>query len=237
MVLSIGVLLLSRKTVPVQLSQAMMDRRKESAAVTDSFRLGGTVEHASRLARGDRGGSLMKARRNIITAGVISGGLILGITACGSTPSSSAASQNTPAAAAASSAAAAGGGGSSVTDTNPADSAACNGLVSPASALIADNGDDPGGLDLDAVGTALQGPTDGGTDSDPQGNSDMSLSLATAFNALGDDTTGGGTTSMTTASVTADAQAVVSGCNSAGVLIPSGFASAVAADAMTNSAQ
>ncbi len=64
----------------------------------------------------------------------------------------------------------------------------------------------------------------------------MSQSLATAFNTLGDDTTGGGTSSMTAASVTTDGQAVVSGCESAGISLPSGFASAVSAAAMANSA-
>jgi len=126
--------------------------------------------------------------------------------------------------------------GGSSTDTNQADIAACHDVSQAAPALISDNGDPSSSVDLVTVGSALQGPTDGGTDADPVGNSDMSLSLATAFVALGDDTTGGGTTSMTTASVSADAQAVVSGCVAAGVLIPSGFTSAVAAAAMANSA-
>jgi hypothetical protein len=129
--------------------------------------------------------------------------------------------------------AAAGGSGA---DTNQADIAACQDVAQAAPALISDNGDPSSSLDLVTVGSALQGPTDGGTDGDPVGNGDMSQSLATAFVALGDDTTGGGTTSMTTASVTADAQAVVSGCVAAGVLIPSGFVSAVAAAAMADSA-
>jgi hypothetical protein len=64
----------------------------------------------------------------------------------------------------------------------------------------------------------------------------MSQSLATVFNALGNDVSGGGTSNMTAESVTADAQAVVSGCASAGVSLPSGFASAVSAAAMNSAA-
>src|SRR5579859_5393049 len=126
--------------------------------------------------------------------------------------------------------------GGSGTDTNQADIAACHEVAQAAPALIADNGDLSTSLDLVTVGSALQGPTDGGTEADPVGNSDMSQSLATAFVALGDDTSGGATTSMTTASVTADAQAVVSGCTAAGVVVPSGFVSAVAPAAMADSA-
>jgi hypothetical protein len=89
--------------------------------------------------------------------------------------------------------------------------------------------------DLGAIEGDLSGPegTAGGSDGDPTGNSDMSQSLATAFNALDDDVSGGGTSNMTAKSVTADAQAMVSGCASAGVSLPSGFASAVSAGAMS----
>ena len=116
------------------------------------------------------------------------------------------------------------------TDTNSADAAACSHLVPDAQQLIADNGDAASSIgDIGAIGQDLQGVdgTDGGSSSDPTGNSDMSQSLATVFNALGDDVSGGGTSNMTAESVTADAQAVVSGCASAGVSLPSGFASAV----------
>ena len=64
----------------------------------------------------------------------------------------------------------------------------------------------------------------------------MSQSLATVFNALEADVSGDGTSSMTAESVTADAQAVVSGCASAGAALPSGFASAVATGAMSQAA-
>ena len=124
------------------------------------------------------------------------------------------------------------------TDTNSADAAACSHLVRDAQQLIADNGDAVSSSgDIGAIGQDLQGVdgTDGGSSSDPTGNSDMSQSLATVFNAVGDDVSGGGTSNMTAESVTGDAQAVVSGCASAGVSLPSGFASAVSA-AATNSA-
>jgi hypothetical protein len=125
------------------------------------------------------------------------------------------------------------------TDTNSADAAACSHLVPAAQQLIAAG--NPDGVssieDIGDIGLRLQGPdgTDGGNPSDPTGNSDMSQSLATVFNALGNDVSGGGTSNMTAESVTADAQAVVSGCASAGVSLPSGFASAVSAAAMAGS--
>ncbi len=128
---------------------------------------------------------------------------------------------------------------SGVTDTNSADAAACSHLVPDAQQLIADNGDAASSIgDIGAIGEDLQGVngTDGGLPSDPTGNSDMSQSLATAFNALGEDVSGGGTGNMNAESVTADAQAVVSGCASAGASLPSGFASAVSAGAMTQAA-
>jgi hypothetical protein len=125
------------------------------------------------------------------------------------------------------------------TDTNSADAAACSHLAPDARQLIADNGDAVSSIgDLGAIEGDLSGVegTDGGSDGDPTGNSDMSQSLATAFNALDDDVSGGGTSNMTAASVTADAQAMVSGCASAGVSLPAGFASAVSAGAMSQAA-
>lgn len=128
---------------------------------------------------------------------------------------------------------------SGVTDTNSADAAACSYLAPDAQQLIADNGDAASSIgDIGAIGEDLQGVngTNGGLPSDPTGNSDMSQSLATVFDALGEDVSGGGTSNMTAESVTADAQAVVSGCASAGVSLPSGFASAVSAGAMSQAA-
>jgi hypothetical protein len=118
------------------------------------------------------------------------------------------------------------------TDTNSADAAACRHLAPDAQRPIADNGDAASIIvDIGAIGVDLQGFS--GYDG---GNSDMSQSLATAFNALGNDISGGGTSNMTAESVTADAHAVVSGCASAGVSLPSGFVSAVSAAAMSQAA-
>jgi hypothetical protein len=125
------------------------------------------------------------------------------------------------------------------TDTNSADAAACTHLAPDAQQLIADNGNaassiiDIGAIDEDLFG--VDG-TNGGSPSDPTGNSDMSQSLATGFNALQADVGPGGASNMTAESVTADAQAVVSGCASAGVSLPSGFASTVSAAAMSQAA-
>jgi hypothetical protein len=158
-----------------------------------------------------------------------------GLTGSGNTGSGNTGSGNTGSGTATQPAAAATTSG---TDTNSADAAACSHLVPDAQQLIADNGDAVSSIgDIAGIGGDLQGVdgTDGGSSSDPTGNSDMSQSLATVFNALGDDVSGGGTSNLTAESVTADAQAVVSGCASAGVSLPSGFTSAVSA-AATNSA-